>query len=173
MRYTTIIDITEISAVWKSASCRMLYLYLCLKSGYHDDDRDMITVSVRKLAIATGLTKSATEHAIRTLMKAGLLSRNNDAWIVKKWTVTIAPTPRPRKTEVGRDQQLTNSIDDRERRQREFEAKFYDAMRQISRDELTTWIKELQEGRRINHYGFSLNPSQQNVNQLKQYLSRK
>jgi len=94
MRYTTIIDITEYPVIWSSYSCRALYLYLVLKSGWHDDDRDMIRASIRQLALATGLTKSAVEHAIRQLTKAGLLAKKEGAWMVTKWVLQGPVTAR-------------------------------------------------------------------------------
>ena len=94
MRYTTVIDISDIPAVYKNQNARLVYLHLALKSGYHDDDRDLIDISIRRLAMATGLTVSATRHAIAQLERARLLVKEGPFWHVKKWIVESTVTPR-------------------------------------------------------------------------------
>ena len=94
MRYTTVIDISEIPAVYKNHNARLVYLHLALKSGYHDDDRDLIEISIRRLAMATGLTVSATRHAVAQLERARLLVKEGPFWHVKKWIVESTVTPR-------------------------------------------------------------------------------
>ena len=85
MRYTTVIDITDYRQVYKSVNCRLVYLHLALKSGYHDDDRDIVDVSIRTLAMRVGITVSAARHALAMLEKSGLLTRRGGVMIVKKW----------------------------------------------------------------------------------------
>ena len=85
MRYTTVIDISEYRQVYKSVNCRLVYLHLALKSGYHDDDRDIVDVSIRNLAMRVGITVSAARHALAMLEKSGLLTRSGGVMIVKKW----------------------------------------------------------------------------------------
>ena len=171
MRYTTIIDITEYPAIWSSASCRTLYLHLVLKSGWHDDDRDMLRASIRQLSSATGLTKSAVEHAIRQLSKAGLLAKKEGAWMVKKWTVVLPPTPRPRKTEVGKDEELSKAMDANERRRTEYQQAVMNALRQVTREELSTWIEELEQGRSLVHYGVKMYANKANIEYLRNYAN--
>ena len=74
MRYTTIIDISEIQPIYRNVNARLVYLHLVLKSGYHDNDRDLVSISLRRIAAEVGLTLSATRHAISQLEKAQLLS---------------------------------------------------------------------------------------------------
>ena len=69
MRYTTVIDISDYRHIYKSANCRLVYLHLVLKAGYHDDDRDIVDVSIRNLAMRVGISVSATRHALRMLEK--------------------------------------------------------------------------------------------------------
>lgn len=94
MRYTTIIDITASRELYGNINVRLVYLHLCLKAGYHDNDRDMIRTSIRTLAADVGITTSAVRHAIRMLEKYGLLKRQPQWWAVRKWVPTEEPTKR-------------------------------------------------------------------------------
>lgn len=96
MRYTTIIDVSEMAAIYRSASARLVYLHLCLRAGYHDNDRDLADCSIRKLAADVGLTLSATRHAIRQLEAARLITRQGTLWFVKKWLEEQPITARAR-----------------------------------------------------------------------------
>lgn len=103
MRYTTIVDIRDLPQIWNNPNITRAYLYLCLSSGYHDTDRDLVHVSVRGLAALTGLSVAASRHALQQLQKAGLITRQGDAWKVVKFVITEAPTTRPK---TKREQQL-------------------------------------------------------------------
>lgn len=85
MRYTTCIDITEFPNVYNNVHARMLYFHLCLKSGYHDDDRDMLHMSLRRLADDVGMTLSALRHALKVLHACRLISVTRSTITVKKW----------------------------------------------------------------------------------------
>lgn len=93
MRYTTIIDISQ-SEIYKNVNARLVYLHLCLKAGYHDEDRDLIVVSIRNLAIQVGLTLSATRFAVFQLEKLHLLTHTGSVWRVKKWVDEQSITSR-------------------------------------------------------------------------------
>lgn len=84
MRYTTVIDITNL-ALYRNQNARLVYLHLCLVAGYHDNDRDLVALSIRNLAWRVGLTLSATRHAIAQLTAAGLVKREGPTWRVNKW----------------------------------------------------------------------------------------
>lgn len=73
-RYTTIIDIRDTS-LYASPSARLLYLHLCLSSGYHKDDQDEVRQSVRQLSREVGVSVSAIRCAMSSLVAAGLLRR--------------------------------------------------------------------------------------------------
>ena len=105
MRYTTIIDITEIPEVYRNHNARLIYLHLTLKSGYRDNDRDMIKISIRVLAMRTGLSVSATRHALTILTRHHLLSRAGETWLVKKWIIeeTITPRAKTKKQQKAQD----------------------------------------------------------------------
>lgn len=96
MRYTTIIDITEQPAVYRNHNARLVYLHMVLKSGWHDNDRDIIEISIRSLAAAVGLTVSAVRHAMVVLERAGMIKKQGTVWTVRKWIIEETPTPRPR-----------------------------------------------------------------------------
>lgn len=94
MRYTTLIDITEMRQLYANHNVRLVYLHMALKAGYHDDDRDLLRISLRSLAADVGVSVSAVRNAVDQLTKAGLLSRVGDVWQVRKWVVTGDITPR-------------------------------------------------------------------------------
>lgn len=96
MRYTTIIDIRDLPAVYRNQNARLLYLHLCLIAGYHDDDRDLSRISLRNLAADCGLTLSATRHAIRQLETSGLIRRADGMTRVRKWLSERPITERPK-----------------------------------------------------------------------------
>lgn len=91
------IDITEVPAVYRNPNSRLLYIHMALKAGYHDDDRDVLDMSLRNLAAASGMTLSACRHALRILEKAQLITRQGDVWIVKKWLPAQTVSARPKK----------------------------------------------------------------------------
>lgn len=173
MRYTTIIDITEFAGVWASASCRELYLYMVLKSGWHDDDRDMIRASIRQMSAATGLTKSAVEHAIRQLTKAGLLAREGQAYRVTKWTLQPKPSPRPRQ-----DQQRSVAANSDVARQWEMQLeesrrRLIHVVSNITKEEGLQWIQEVEDGRYLKHGGCTLPRRKDWLEWLKKEVAKK
>lgn len=173
MRYTTIIDITEFAGVWASSSCRELYLYMVLKSGWHDDDRDMIRSSIRQLSAATGLTKSAVEHAIRQLSKAGLLAKEGQAFRVTKWTLQPKPSPRPRQ-----DQQRAAAANSDVARQWELQLeesrrRLIHVVTNITKEEGLQWIQEVEDGRYLKHGGCTLPRRKDWLEWLKNEVSKK
>lgn len=100
MRYTTIIDISEIQDVYRNSNVRLVYLHLVLKSGYHDDDLDKIKLSVRGIMYGTGLSLSAVRHALQVLEKNGLLERRNGSTYVRKFLYQKAAKKRPKASEI-------------------------------------------------------------------------
>lgn len=164
MRYTTIIDITEISDVYRNKNARLIYLHLALKAGYHDDDRDVLQTSIRMTAGTVGLTVSATRHALAVLERAGLLKRTETGWTVTKWIQAAEPTPRPKKKAAGTGaadlgRQYDQEIEDYQRKLRA-------AIDDMSVQELQSWLQELKEGRQLNHRGTYLKPREENIQWL-------
>ena len=123
MRYTTIIDISEYPQLYRSASVRLVYLHLVLKSGYHDDDRDLCGVSVRRLANECGLTVAATRHALALLEKYAMIKRQGSMLLVRKWVVEKAITPRARTQAQARQKEARELEElDRARRDKQLRA---------------------------------------------------
>lgn len=96
MRYTTIIDIREFPPIYRNHNAKLVYLHLVLVSGYHDEDRDQTTISIRQIGYDTGLTLSAVRHAIKVLTAAGLISRNGITWHIRKFVLEKPISPRIR-----------------------------------------------------------------------------
>lgn len=122
MRYTTIIDISEIQPIYRNVNARLVYLHLVLKSGYHDNDRDLVSISLRRIAAEAGLTLSATRHAIGQLEKAQLLTRQGSIWFVKKWILEQTITTR------SKTEKQQRAIEAEAERRRENEKRDREAM---------------------------------------------
>lgn len=138
MRYTTIIDIREFP-LYKNPACRTLYLHMVLASGYHETDMDQVTVSIRGLATQTGLTVSATRHALSVLMKAGLVRRQSGQLFVAKYVLQEGIPKRARSKKEQQQRQLA-----REREQQEQERelqRYHQAQKAISESS----VQELEE----------------------------
>ena len=103
MRYTTLIDISELPSVYRNINARLLYLHMALRAGYHDDDRDILETSIRILSAQTGLTISAVRHALHVLEGVQLIRREGSAWVVKKWLPIQTASPRPKATQKQLD----------------------------------------------------------------------
>lgn len=76
MRYTNIIDITELP-LYSSAPVRLLYLHLVLTAPWQDDawhTKGIINVSVRSLADAVGISYQSCRTALAQLCKCGLIA---------------------------------------------------------------------------------------------------
>lgn len=98
MRYTTIIDVTEMPKIWANKNIALCYFFMACKAGYHSDDRDLLSISTRKLASELGITHAAVRHALRVLMAHNLIKKV-DAY---KWSITKFVMPdiipsRPKK----------------------------------------------------------------------------
>lgn len=172
MRYTTIIDITETPGIYRNKNARLVYLHLVLRSGYHDSDRDLIDISIRSLAMAVGLSVSATRHALACLEREKLISRDGTRWKILKWVVAELPTPRrqPKKPKASAED---NEMADKWHKQyEEHRQAVYNAVRMCSKDQLETWLKELEEGRSCRHYGAAIAPNQDNINWLRNVIKR-
>lgn len=124
MRYTTLIDISEIPIIYRNQNSRLVYLHLALKAGYHDNDRDLTDISIRRLAAEVGLTMSATRHALGILQKFQLIQKDGTLWRVKKFVLEQTITTRPksekkRKEQEAEQQRIAAEIEQKEREQEE------------------------------------------------------
>lgn len=141
MRYTTIIDITEQPEIYRNLAARLLYLHLVLKSGYHDDDRDMISTSIRRISADTGISVSAARHALRLLEASGLVNRKGPRWSVVKWVMTKEITARPKQ---GARSRVAEAASERERQQRALELTYRKKSQEdFERDLVITYEKFL------------------------------
>ena len=118
MRYTTIIDISEFPSIYHNPRARLVYLHLALKAGYHEEDRDICLLSIRRLAADVGLTISSTRHALAVLERAQLIERFGISWRVKKFVLSTPIPPRARS----------------QRKQKEIEARAYEEAQQKERE---------------------------------------
>lgn len=119
MRYTTIIDIREFPSIWKNQSCRQLYLYMVLAAGFEDYNRDEVRDSIRELSYKSGLTLSATRHALKQLATARLVVRRDKTWKVAKWLQSPTISPRELNKRMTKQQQHDAAVA-REREERQF-----------------------------------------------------
>ena len=138
MRYTTIIDIRELG-IYRNQATRLLYLHMVLASGYHESDLDQVNISIRGLATQTGLTVSATRHALAVLMKAGIVKREGDHLRVAKY---VLQEGIPKKARTKKEQQLQNVARERERQEMEKEWKRYHEAQRII---LESSVEELEK----------------------------
>lgn len=119
MRYTTIIDIAQCPEIYRNINARLTYLHMVLTCGYHDNDKGLVRKSVRQLSAETGITKSATENALRMLKKFDLVRKNRGRLYVRTWAPEQPITKPKRKAQDIRDQAIAQ---EREAKDREREA---------------------------------------------------
>lgn len=121
MRYTTIIDISEYPSIYHNPRARLVYLHLALKAGYHEEDRDICLLSIRRLAVDVGLTISATRHALAVLERAQLIERFGISWRVKKFVLSTPIPPRARSQRKLKDNEVRayEEVQQKEREARE------------------------------------------------------
>lgn len=167
------IDISDMPEVYRNQAARLLYIHMALCAGYHDDDRDQVRQSLRVMAVRTGLTLSAVRHALGLLQRAGLVSREGDVWRVKKWFVDTPPTPRRQPKDRRAAHEASSIADDAERQLSEWQASVLRAVREMTRDELETWLGELRDGRNLAHHGARLNANARNIEWLEQVIKHK
>ena len=146
MRYTTIVDISEFPTIYRNTNARLVYLHLVLKSGYHDNDRDLVALSLRRIAAEVGLTLSATRHAISQLEKAQLLNRQGPVWFVKKFVFEKSITPRAKSEKKLKEAEIRERErvikEEQELREKE-EIRKVKEMKKAGRNPLFEMVKEL------------------------------
>lgn len=145
MRYTTIIDISTIGAIYRNHNCRLIYLHMVLKSGYHDNDRDLIEISIRTLAAEVGLTISATRHALGILTRAKLVERQGELWFVKKWLIEENTTPRPKTRKEAKERAQTDmrqAADQRREQEADNIRRHREELRQIGKTDFMIWYEQ-------------------------------
>lgn len=173
MRYTTVIDVTEIADIWRNPNISRLYFYMAMKCGFHDNDRDLIKISLRVLAGQTGLTLSACRHAVKVLQAHGLLTIENEKFRVTKFILDKKPTSRTQRNttssgvEEMRERQRLQELE-KERLLREKK----ELLHAISADECREIIERLSEkNRSISFRGVVFQPSE--IDNIQQWIDFK
>lgn len=115
MRYTTVIDISQCPDIYRNINARLLYLHMVLTCGYHDNDKDLVRKSVRQLSAETGITKSATENALRLLKKFDLVRKIRGRLYVRTWAPEQPITKPKRKAQDIKDQAIEQEREDKQR----------------------------------------------------------
>lgn len=107
MRYTTVIDISEIPDIYKNHNSRLLYLHMALKATYHDKNRDWLHISIRRLAADTGLSVAAVRNALKLLIKFNMLKTGKPGWyLVRKWLPEQKITARTKSIQDARQKAI-------------------------------------------------------------------
>lgn len=119
MRYTTVMDLTDFPSIYRNINARLIYLHMALHAGYHDYDRDILRMSIRQIAATSGVSVSATRHALALLEKARLIKRNGDYWSVVKWFQEPTITQRKQQPYIVKQQTSSQSYTERERAARQ------------------------------------------------------
>lgn len=117
MRYTTIIDITDFPQVYRNLNARLVYLHLCLKAGYRDDDRDLVRCSLRTLEEDVGISFAAARAAVRCLLKYRLIEPQGNLYKVRKW-VELAPISTRAKTVKEAKIMASRELEEKELKER-------------------------------------------------------
>lgn len=173
MRYTTVIDITEIPMVYRSPNVRLLYLHMALRCGYHSDDRDLCSLSIRRMAFDCRLTVSAVRHALLQLEKYGLLKRVEDGYLVKKYVEPEKVPSRPKQSPSRASQDVTQRLRQADLEAEQYARKVESVVRQCTVEELQAWAQELADGRSLRHHGVQINANMKNVQWLNEVIKRR
>lgn len=143
MRYTTIIDVTEFAQVWQNPNVCRVYLFLCLKCGYHDQDRDFIKISTRVLAEKCGVTHAACRHALKVLLQAQLIAKAGDWWRIRKYVVESEITSRKQVEKINKQSAVDKAIEKARQAQQDALEKDLEARKQ-SRLGFLKYFEDLQ-----------------------------
>lgn len=172
MRYTTIIDIREVPAIYRNQNSRLVYLHLVLVSGYHETDRDEVHVSIRALAGQVGLSVAAVRNALHMLEQAGLVSRVGGVLRVAKYVIPDEFAAKaPKNRAQAKQQAIAKEREQKEQQERQERLKqVYQVCEQSTVEELEDWLQRMQaapEGRNLYHMGVAL----PNTGQAREWLA--
>lgn len=184
MRYTTILDITELPRLWSNSNACLAYLYMVLRCGYHDDDRDIITCSRHDLCSALGLTEDAARHALVQLEKYGLLAAisrgkagERNVYRVKKWLSQIKPGKRgvapPGFDAMAGAREVELKKQAERAKEEEVKRQLLEAFDRLDETQMRTWFDELQRGEKVTHCGIYIPPQQKYIFFMKTYIDNR
>lgn len=157
MRYTTVIDLTEFPELWQNPNVVRLYYFLAMKCGYHDDDRDVIHISLRILAGQTNLTLSAVRHALKVLRLNGLVVVENDCFRVLKFVLERKVTSRTQKNTSATFSVVSDEMRMQEMKREEDKRKYEESIKKknefiksLTLDELANVIAKIENAKGIS-----------------------
>lgn len=160
--------------IYRNLNTRAVYLHLVLKSGYHDNDRDKIRISMRQLASDTGLSLSAVRNALKQLEKNSMIERVSDGTTtVRKWILDMKPTPRNKANTAAGNSDYDKRMEEYERERKERLNMLQQVLENMSLDDVQQWQKELSEGISKRHHGQQINANQDNVKWLQKWIDTK
>lgn len=110
MRYTTIIDITDIPQVYHNINATRVYLHLCLTCGFTADDMDTLRISYRQLAAQLNITLSAVRHSLNLLIRYHLITIENNIISVRKYLLKAEYKDRPKTQQEFKDEQYRKKV---------------------------------------------------------------
>lgn len=110
MRYTTIIDITDIPQVYNNINATRIYLHLCLTCGFTADDMDTIRISYRQLAAILNMTLSAVRHSLSLLNRYHLITIEDNIISVRKYLPKASYKDRPKTQQEYKDEQYRKKV---------------------------------------------------------------
>lgn len=110
MRYTTIIDITDIPQVYSNINATRVYLHLCLTCGFTADDMDTIRISYRQLAAQLRITLSAVRHSLNLLIRYHLITIEGNLITVRKYLPKAEYKDRPKTQQEFKDEQYRKKV---------------------------------------------------------------
>lgn len=110
MRYTTIIDITDIPQVYNNINATRVYLHLCLTCGFTADDMDTIRISYRQLSAHLNMTLSAVRYSLSLLLRYHLITIEGNIIIVRKHLPKAEYKDRPKTQQEYKDAQYRKKV---------------------------------------------------------------
>lgn len=110
MRYTTIIDITDIPQVYNNINATRVYLHLCLTCGFTADDMDTIRISYRQLAAQLSMTLAAVRHSLSLLIRYHLITIEDNIISVRKYLPKAEYKDRPKTQQAFKDEQFRKKV---------------------------------------------------------------
>lgn len=110
MRYTTIIDITDIPQVYNNINATRVYLHLCLTCGFTADDMDTLRISYRQLAAQLNITLSAVRYSLNLLTRYHLITIEGNIITVRKYLPKAEYKDRPKTQQEFKDQEYRKKV---------------------------------------------------------------
>lgn len=150
MRYTTVIDISEIPPVYNCMSARLVYFHMALKAGWGERNQGFCRTSYRILMGDLGLTLSAVRHAILVLKKYKLVKDGSGGYWVR---IFCPPTKAAGKPKTGDSAKLQRIAAEREAADLQREMEYQENKRKAAEGRNDPRVKEIMERMSRGQYG--------------------